>query len=208
MARVTGPLFSMTASGTLNKTAVYSGWKGRAYVRTHVIPHNPKTAAQVGIRAMMKFLSQQWATIKAAADATWLTSADALKVSTFNAYVKANMAAWREFKGPCQLGTMLRAKTASTVTLGTPAGGARNIVLSMTPAASADQWAFIIYRDSATITVLNWNNVIAIVPIDGTNAVQYTDAPLDAGTYHYRVALCTTDGVIGTACADQSGVAA
>lgn len=46
MARTTGPLFSLTASGSLGKTIVYSIWKGRSYVRSLVIPQNNRTALQ------------------------------------------------------------------------------------------------------------------------------------------------------------------
>ena len=46
MAKVKGPLFSLSASGQLAKTLVYGVWKGIAWARQHVIPANPKTADQ------------------------------------------------------------------------------------------------------------------------------------------------------------------
>ncbi len=46
MARTTGPLFSLTASGSLGKTIVYSIWNGAAYVRSLVTPFNPQSTAQ------------------------------------------------------------------------------------------------------------------------------------------------------------------
>jgi hypothetical protein len=42
MAKTTGPLFSLTASGTVGNTITYSNWKGRPYVRRRVIPMNPQ----------------------------------------------------------------------------------------------------------------------------------------------------------------------
>lgn len=207
MARATGPLFSMSASGTLNDTLVFSHWKGRAYVRTHVIPHNPRVAAQTGIRAMFKFLSQGWKPLDAPAKTTWLLEATAAKISPFNRYVQENMRRWREFKGPAQDNPPAEAANGNTVTLDAPTGGPRNIVLAVTPSLATNMWGFVIYRDVATIVTANWNLAIAVIPIDGTNEVLYTDAPLNAGTYHYRVALVSQDGTIGTACADQSGAA-
>ena len=44
--RLTGPMFSLTASGTVGKTITMSKWKGRAYARTRVIPFNGRTADQ------------------------------------------------------------------------------------------------------------------------------------------------------------------
>jgi len=207
MARTTAPLFSMSASGTLNDSIVFSNWKGRSYVRSHVIPHNPKSAAQTGIRAMMKFLSQQWAGLSTANQATWATLADAKKVSAFNAFVSYNLARWREFKGPSIEYPAAETVSAGTVTLGAPAGGPRNIVLTLTPSTATNMVGIVIFRDSATIVTANWNIAIAIAAVSSTDPITYTDSPLDAGTYHYRAALLTDDGNIGTACADQSGTA-
>jgi hypothetical protein len=197
----------MAASGTLNDAIVFAHWKGRPYVRTHVVPHNPKTTAQTGIRAMMKFLTQAWKNLGASPKASWLTIATALKVSPFNAFVQVNLRRWRDYKGPTETTPAAETDVSATVTLDAPTGGIRNIVLGMTPSASTNLWGFLIFRGTDTITTVNWNNCIAIVPINGTNKVQYTDAPLNAGTYHYRVALCSIDGAIGAACADQSGTA-
>ena len=46
MAKVTGPLMSLDASGTVGNTAVFSKWKGRNYVRLRVIPKNMRSADQ------------------------------------------------------------------------------------------------------------------------------------------------------------------
>lgn len=46
MAKVTGPLMSLDASGTVGNTAVFSKWNGRNYVRLRVIPFNPQTDNQ------------------------------------------------------------------------------------------------------------------------------------------------------------------
>jgi hypothetical protein len=46
MAKVTGPLYSMSASGKLADAMVYFGWKGVNVVRGWVKPANPMSAAQ------------------------------------------------------------------------------------------------------------------------------------------------------------------
>ena len=60
MAKVTGPLFSLTARNTIGDALTYSSWRGVPYVRTRVIPANPKTAGQVSIRELWKTLSNIW----------------------------------------------------------------------------------------------------------------------------------------------------
>lgn len=60
MAVPTGPLLSFGASGTIGKTVVFSKWKGRPYVRRHVIPANPQTSAQSLTRNVFGWSSNVW----------------------------------------------------------------------------------------------------------------------------------------------------
>lgn len=50
MARVTGPLMSMEASGTIGQTLTFSNWVGRQYVRRWTRPANPQTVDQMDQR--------------------------------------------------------------------------------------------------------------------------------------------------------------
>jgi len=60
MAKPTAPLLSFGASGTLAKTLVYSKWKGRPYVRRHVIPANPQSVAQTLTRNAFGSANSIW----------------------------------------------------------------------------------------------------------------------------------------------------
>jgi len=53
MAKVTGPLMSMSASGKLANAIVFAAWKGVAYVRQYVIPSNPQSESQGDQRIIM-----------------------------------------------------------------------------------------------------------------------------------------------------------
>jgi len=46
MAKLTAPLLSLTASGTIAKSVTYGTWKGIKYARQRVIPANPNSAGQ------------------------------------------------------------------------------------------------------------------------------------------------------------------
>lgn len=63
MAKVTGPLMSMDASGKFAGTLVFSRWKGRPTVRQLVAPSNPRTADQIAARNAVRILGvgQKWA---------------------------------------------------------------------------------------------------------------------------------------------------
>lgn len=58
MAKLSGPLLSMGARGQIGKALVVSKWKGIPYARQHVIPANPRTTAQVAVRARFAFLRE------------------------------------------------------------------------------------------------------------------------------------------------------
>jgi hypothetical protein len=95
MAKVTGPLFSLSASGQIAKTLVFMKWKGIDDVRKYVIPANPNTAGQQAQRgyitsALAKWHSIDWIT----ADKTaWnlLATTYGKVMSGFNAFVKLHV---------------------------------------------------------------------------------------------------------------------
>ncbi len=60
MSKINGPLFSLTAAGTIAKALVYSSWRGVKYVRTHVVPANPNTTAQQEVRGIFRTLNAMW----------------------------------------------------------------------------------------------------------------------------------------------------
>ncbi len=53
MAKVTGPLYSMSASGKIADAMVFFGWKGVNVVRQWIKPANPRSAGQGDARIIM-----------------------------------------------------------------------------------------------------------------------------------------------------------
>lgn len=206
MAKVTGPLMSITASGTFGKTLVYSRWKGRPYVRERVIPDNPRSALQTGVRSLWKFLAKYWETISAPNKLTWAVVAGPQEISNFNGYMQYNMDRWQQFSPPSEAYPAAQASTGLTVTTQTATGHAGFATVSITPSGATGIWGLAIFRDTAEITTPNWSNCIAIVDADGANAVTFTDSPLKPATYHYRTAVLNLDGKMGTVHADGTAV--
>lgn len=91
MARVKGPLFSLDASGSLAKTVTYSKWKGRNYVRQHVIPQNPNSTAQVNVRTAWDLLVKSWQARTAPDMDLWNAFAVQFEMSGFNQYISRGM---------------------------------------------------------------------------------------------------------------------
>lgn len=78
MAKVTGPLFSMSASGKLANSIVFFGWKGLHVVREWIKPTNPKTADQGDIRLIAGAIGRSTSVVN--------------RTSTFAADIKEYMA--------------------------------------------------------------------------------------------------------------------
>jgi hypothetical protein len=58
MAKLTGPLFSLDASGKYGGAIVFSKWKGRNYARQLVTPANPQSADQETARNAVRVAGQ------------------------------------------------------------------------------------------------------------------------------------------------------
>ena len=205
MARVTGPLMSVDASGQFGKSLVFAKWKGRNYVRKLVIPANPDSAAQKGVRAMMSFLAAGWKSLGAPAKASWATIAAAASFSPFNAYVQTGLKRWRQFLPPAQATPVAGAHTAATLSGTSATGGVGHAVIAATLNTTSNIWGVVIARAAASISIPNWDNVVHVAPVPATTTFTWTDSGLAAGTYHYRIATITDDGIIGAFCTDFNG---
>jgi len=197
MARTTGPAMSLSASGSLGGALVFSNWKGRPYVRTLVTPSNPRSLLQVGVRAMMQFLSQHWDGLSVPDKATWTDPAEAKNVSTFNAFIGYNMARWRDGFPPANEWPAARIITPKNLTTLTTTVQERSVTLDVTWTGDADQMGVILYRSPAAIYTPGWNNTRHVIPNYSLAALAWVDSPLDPGTYYYDAAAITNDGLYG-----------
>lgn len=207
MAQVVAPLMSLGASGTIGKSITFFTWKGRASVRTRVIPHNPQSALQVSVRQMMKFLAQAWASIGSTPQGTWDDLAEAAQISPFNAYQGRNMSRWREFQAPSQSYPAAETGTPPVATLDSATGGPSYIDVAMTITTLNDVWGVILFRSPTGDFTPSRANAIAVLPVTGTGALVYTDSGLAAGTYYYDAKFFTQEGLLGADEGEVNGTA-
>lgn len=197
MVKVQGPAFSLAASGKLGGTVVFSKWKGRPYVRELVKPANPKSGGQISVRAMMKFLSQEWSGLSTANKATWATPADAKVVSNFNAYTSENLKRNRSFLAPGQAYPVTAALTADGLDTFAASPGVREVQVSMSDLdVQGDNWGFLLFRALSTGFTPSFSNLHAVVASNGASEVYFVDGPLEPDTYYYDAKAFTTDGAL------------
>ena len=197
MVKVSGPAFSMDASGSIGGVMTFSKWKGRNYIRALVKPSNPKSGGQVGVRAMFKFLTQIWAGLTDGNKATWEARAEDGKFSPFNAFVSYNQKRWRDFDTPTIEDPAAEAATAPSLMTGTATPDVRSMTLEMTHGAEIADWGVAIFRQITTPVVPSFSNCIAVVEVDGSGDAEYIDTPLEAGQYYYMTIGFMIDGTEG-----------
>ncbi len=91
MARLTAPLLSLTASGTIANSLTYATWKGIPYVRTRVIPANPKSAAQQEVRGIFSTLNEMWKRMPLIARQPFIDAANGQPMTSRNKHIQANV---------------------------------------------------------------------------------------------------------------------
>jgi len=93
MARLTAPLLSLGASGSIAKALVFASWKGIPYARVHVIPTNPNTVAQQDIRGIFQTLNEMWKRMPQRARNPWLYAVRGLALTDRNKHISLNVPA-------------------------------------------------------------------------------------------------------------------
>lgn len=124
MAKVTGPLLSLAASGTVADTTTFGKWKGIPYVRQKVNPSNPNTSGQQSTRNTFKAAGESWRLTPAAFSAPWDAFAKGRPLTARNAYMgaftrllrgKADLADWQVSPG-ARSGPALQSQSAAGAT--------------------------------------------------------------------------------------------
>jgi len=207
MVKLAGPCLSLEASGKLGGAIVFSRWKGIPYARKLVTPANPKSGKQVTVRAMFKFLSQNWAALTTDQKAEWNDRAAAANISPFNAFMGYNQARWRNFTGPSKFDPATSEGGAATFANHAATGGIRLITVEFDCTVKGDNWGVVIYRSTSSPVTPSITNAIAVILAEDVDSYVYVDTPLAAGTYYYNISGFTDDGLRGGFANDFDGTA-
>ncbi len=95
MAKVTAPLLSLGARGTIGGVMTFGSWRGVGYVRQTVTPANPRTTAQTLTRDIFANMGLRWKQGGVLMRAPWDRYAIGQKFVGRNAYMGQNLAAMR-----------------------------------------------------------------------------------------------------------------
>jgi len=196
MARVTGPLMSMDASGTIAGAIVFSRWKGLPYVRRHAIPSNPKSPKQTSVRAAMRFLTREWPLLTAPEVLAWEVLAETMHQSAFNRFCGMNAARWRSFLAPVADPTAAIAGTAPALPFVTPTGGVRMAQLQITAGANPPDLGWWIHRSPTAVFTPTFANLVGAIDLIAGDTF-FVDTPLAPADYYYQVRGAARNGIWG-----------
>jgi len=90
MARLTAPLLSLAASGTIGDAITFSSWKGIPYARTRVIPANPNSVGQQEARGVFSTLNEMWKRMPQLARDPWQTWVSGQPLTARNKHIGEN----------------------------------------------------------------------------------------------------------------------
>jgi hypothetical protein len=91
MARITGPLFSLTARGAVGHSIAFSSSNGTPYVKRRSTPRNPRSQSQTAVRDTVATLSSLWAAMPPRGQAPWTEPPRETIVSGRNRFLQLNI---------------------------------------------------------------------------------------------------------------------
>ena len=87
MAKVKGPLLSLSAQGQIAKSVVFADWRGVKYARQHVTPANPRTTGQTLTRTTFQFADDQFKRLLTLAQSPWSKAAQGKAFTARNVFI-------------------------------------------------------------------------------------------------------------------------
>lgn len=91
MAKLTGPLHSLSAAGGIGNTVLFQGSATGAIARRFFSPSNPRTAAQTARRIAYQSAVADWHALTAEEKSQWKEAGKARHITGFNAFLSATL---------------------------------------------------------------------------------------------------------------------
>lgn len=185
MIKLTGPGHSTEAAGKLADVLSFARSKKGTYAKQLTAPAQPRTGGQVGVRAVMKFLAQEWKGIDPTRQDTWQTRAAEMGLYKYHAYISANQIRWTHFFGLTE-----QDNPPTTGSNPTPPTLYADALIAQTKiraqaVGSGAVWGYFLFRSPTGGFTPAVENCVALFA-KGPFITTYFDTPLLPGTYYYQ----------------------
>ncbi len=194
MVKLSGPMSSFRASGTLAKLLTYSNQRGRPYLKKHSNTPNVNTAAQRITRDMFAWLANQWSQIGAPNRLLWEPRARIDHLTPYNAYVAFNTKRWCNFIRPSQSPAANQVLTPSTRPIGFCSWNGTQFEISTGIATLNDGWGFLIFAGPLPNYTPTRSHTIIMATDSTTPAQNFLWTPPAAVSTRFRLNTFSKDG--------------
>jgi len=199
MVTLKGPSISHAAGGALADVLTFTKTKRGTSAKKYSAPAQPRSGAQISVRAMIRFLSQWWSTLTPAQKASWNFLALDAQVAPYHAFIRGNMQRWNNFLTPSKEypATQILVPTSPSDNLGH--ADVDSAHLSQHFYYPSDNIGAVWYRDTVDAFPLTPDRVVYVQHRLMTKPWgRWRDTPLSTGSYWYVSFNFTIDGNQGT----------
>lgn len=205
MVKLTGPMNSTAASGTLAGILTFNDARRSHVLRKKPTPKQPRSGLQVSIRAMMQFVTQQWQANYPVYKATWDNADIHTDLNRYHKYVRYNIRRWREADPPSYRFPWWDAlNTATAVTL-TGTGGPRHVKLDAQITGTKKQnWTGLLFARKTAAPGYNVERLVHVFHLEDYNVHTWTHTPLDPGWWYYDLHVSTLYGKLDLSVVDYA----
>ena len=188
MVKLKGPAVSTEAIGSIADVLSFQKGKRGTIAKKHASPKQPNTAAQIGVQANVKWLSQQWSSLSAAQMATWFKRARLMNVANYHAYLSQNSKRFHNFLMPSKEDPATEAGGGSRMENCYVLPHYRAISYHAKCGGPPIDWGYLLCRSQTTGFTPAPQNTIALFLKTPAVLDVYYDRDLEPGTYYYRCA--------------------
>lgn len=149
-------------------------------------PTDPRSAKQLSIRAMVRFLNIHFAEMNLEDQAYWGEVAAGLHITAQNLYVKRNMIWWTTDRPPSEDVDHAGPDFPTQPYLWPPIVTGRRAQLRAVCNPLGDSVAIVFHRSLQTAFTPNWSNAVHVGQVLEPLSYYWDDTPLKPGTYYYR----------------------
>jgi hypothetical protein len=206
MAKLTGPLLSLGASGTVGRQLNYAATPRGHIARMAVQSQAPGLGYPQGRRAFYRLISQLWQQFGVAAGNGWGTAPETPQATNWSRYVKQNLTQWDEGLGPRIIWPIGPVQGDPEWNTGTLTGGPRRFTIAIKPKSHAQPYYWMLYWRRGTTAAYEPQNFGRGGYDVSTGTHSKIITGLLPGTYHVDCALWNLDPVAAAVLGDATVV--
>lgn len=193
MVKLKGPAVSTEATGSIADVLCFLKGKQATIAKKYATPGNKTTRPQLGVRAMVKFLAEQWKNLSSIEQATWEEPSQAQHFAPYHAYIKYNMIRWKTFRYPSTTYPAAEALTPTSAPGLFLTAKIKSIRVETNAWGSGVCWGYVHFQSTSNGFTPSPHNAVYVKTRDAWSTV-FLLTPIETGTYYQRAFPFRRDG--------------